>query len=831
MNLYFMKYNNYYNRIIKKLDTINDYYNTYNAIIKENVNFNPNDNVNTTLTVNWDRNWTPDYLLVEDPNNNTFTRWFVLDAMRLRGQQYQMTLRHDLVADNLENILEADCFIEKAILDNDDPLIYNNENMTVNQIKTNEYLLKDESECAWICGYYGDSFNVENDIMMTGKFNIDIAFDKPINMSFNEWLAANNNIKYADRYTIISSLQDMYAGKSAPETMTVYTSQFDLSGLHLYNKAVVENRAAANTLIRNKISTIGGSITNQYAIISSMVNTRFQPHPSAATIDNLFYSNKELIVNKLKDYTPFITKEEANSNILSLNNKIVKFISSNGSVEYYKLKITYEEADNYWTNAYTGNKNSLCEVLNDTCNFKYYGNANTVNSETAFVVGALLYNIKITGELQKTGEYTLSIHQGRDKLIDAPYRMFCLPYKPNEKIIYKNTSDGTIIQDSDIGLKMATALSKAYSGANQIYDIQILPYCPMPLDIFKKDSQGTYIDFNNVESSMYDVITYKERIDSTPINAGFVFYPTHSSFTVDIPFNKFVLSNIKLSNETDIMRLVSPNYNGQFEFKPSKNIGISGFNADCTYLPYQPYIHVNPNFSGLYGIDFNDTRGLICCGDFSIAQINDAWSTYQIQNKNYENIFNREIQSLELKYKYERTTDIVSGMTGILQGGISGGMAGASGGVAGIIAGAAIGTASSTVGFGMDYQIKEALRNDALDYKNDMFGYHLGNIQALPQSISKTTAFTYNNKYFPILEYYTCTEKEKEAVANKIAYNSMTVMTIGKLKDYINNKWSYKNIESKGYIKGSIIRMENFTDDFHILNTISEEIYKGVYLQ
>ena len=82
--------------------------------------------------------------------------------------------------------------------------------------------------------------------------------------------------------------------------------------------------------------------------------------------------------------------------------------------------------------------------------------------------------------------------------------------------------------------------------------------------------------------------------------------------------------NKKLSNELDLYRLCSPNYNGQFEFSVAKNNGVSLFNVDMTLRPFNPYIHVNPAFDSLYGRDFDDARGLICNGDFSLPLITDA---------------------------------------------------------------------------------------------------------------------------------------------------------------------------------------------------------------
>ena len=124
--------------------------------------------------------------------------------------------------------------------------------------------------------------------------------------------------------------------------------------------------------------------------------------------------------------------------------------------------------------------------------------------------------------------------------------------------------------------------------------------------------------------------------------------------------------------------------------------------------------------------------------------------------------------------------------------------------------------------------MQKALQSEALDYKKDMFNYQLGNIKALPDTISKIDAFNNVFALWPIIEYYTCTEEEKKAVANKIAYNSMSVGRIGKIKDFKDNKWSYGDITSKGYIKGSLIRVE-IDEDTQYVNELANEIYKGVY--
>lgn len=144
MNIYLLNYNNYYNRICKKEDTLTDYLNYQVGDTIQGVNFNPNDGVNTELIVN--TNQRANYLLaVED--NIINSRWFIVESTRLRNGQHKLMLRRDLIADNYNDIINAPCFIEKATVSNNDPAIYNKENMTFNQIKTSETELKDKTNC------------------------------------------------------------------------------------------------------------------------------------------------------------------------------------------------------------------------------------------------------------------------------------------------------------------------------------------------------------------------------------------------------------------------------------------------------------------------------------------------------------------------------------------------------------------------------------------------------------------------------------------------------------------------------------------------------------
>lgn len=109
------------------------------------------------------------------------------------------------------------------------------------------------------------------------------------------------------------------------------------------------------------------------------------------------------------------------------------------------------------------------------------------------------------------------------------------------------------------------------------------------------------------------------------------------------------------------------------------------------------------------------------------------------------------------------------------------------------------------------------------DYAVDKFNYSLQNMQAIPSALSKTSAFVYNTRVWPFLEVYTCTDVEKEAFINKIKYDGMTIMAIGKIGEYLDPSEQH-------YFKGRVIRFDGLNDDSHVANEIYNELLKGVYL-
>ena len=274
-----------------------------------------------------------------------------------------------------------------------------------------------------------------------------------------------------------------------------------------------------------------------------------------------------------------------------------------------------------------------------------------------------------------------------------------------------------------------------------------------------------------------------------------------------------------------MVRLCSPNYNGVYEFSVAKNDGVDYLNIDVTLKPYNPYIHINQNFKGLYGQDFNDAKGLICGGDFSIPMWSSAWQQYQLNNKNYLNIFDRQIQNLDFIQGQERTQagwNIATGtVTGATTGAMSAGMA-SGGNPYAAAAGAVIGGTASLVGGILDYNMLKERQAEQKDLTTDMFRFKLGNIKALPYSLNKVTPLTYNNKIFPFIEIYDCTDEEKNLFRRFLEYQSMSINEIGTIAEY--------QQDERKFIKGRMLRLENSDLCAHEWMEIYNRLSEGVYI-
>lgn len=969
-NILIGNYNNYFNRIVKTENYISDYITAFGETVKriDSVNFNPSDGITTELVLGeGDYFGTPDYLIVFDETTEDekitqtiISRWFVMDMDRTRGGQYRLSLKRDVIADNLNEVLTAPTYIEKGYVNAGSPLVFNKEGMIFNQIKESEEVLKDKSECAWLVGYISKDASA-SDVTI----NYDPASQNYENVSaadisgwFESFGITPGQVFLADPYDISYRT----AWQAGPDFVYHYACRTYIYGTGSYgteddfrwvgNDALRAEYNAKRADVSTKL--LGAYNTYGLSTFKSALIELVGAHSSAEVTSIKYYNGKTIKTQNGKYYKITVT---AAPNVYSVSNATL-LAGSN----LYNLMTSAAQTSGAFVSGHTTPDNS---------SFKYSFKC------SQYIVS---YREDLSYEVKS------NISVSRNKTKDALYDIIALPYPLSDEVINIHDASNNIKFNVNQSVSMAsiTSIATALGGGGEvskIYDIQLLPYCPiqtlidtnkggMLIDNSKVGKEFDYIVDNStgnkigiifyvpesaftfdIDKSIYwkeykiisgftdievlplpyttiksnvgyviptlvnygagtiqgtiraidennkyvNAITLNkinrrtgEVMDTVNVNSVMLTYnsgETSNSFVGNVVFYdgntpgwsvptsadgnpwwftnldyeeadyyiEFIINSnayggknvnevfakvakipvysseldgayaMKIDNECNSYRLVSPNYQGEFEFSPVKNGGVDRFNVDCTYKPYNPYIHVNPDFGGLYGDDFNDSRGLICQGDFTVGMISDAFTNYELQNKNYQQIFNRQIQNMDVSNEIARQEQGFKAITGTLQGATSGAMAGGmAGGGYGAIAGAIVGGVSSGVGGLIDTLNLDKKLKENKNYAVDMYNFNLQNIKALPYTITRCTALTYNNKLFPFIEKYSCTDEEKEAFINKLNYDGMTVNVIGQIQNYTDREGRM--------VKGQIIRLPDLKDDNHMAKEIYDEILKGVYI-
>lgn len=754
---------------------------TYNSGITgetliTNIEFNPNTQDDVTT-----EGFTPNEVIAEPVYDATInsinSSWFVIDMERTRQGQYEVTLRRDILADYYDKIMNSPMTINRAIIeDTTNPLLYNSEGFSFNQIKKEEILLKDKYLTPWYVLY----FKKDSPAKSVNNLSVTTAnYDHEINTSIAQSIFGTGNtyhitdnmdfkIEYrveaggwywafwSDKYTVHikpNSVDFPYTARSS-ETEII---KFVWDQAHV--KPALESKLQGEyTVIKNKLATDIG--------ISNTI--------SSTDLNKIYWDGKIVKDSDNKLWKVHVTKNPKTRSGI---------VTSGTAVDYVKTLI---EASGLSRNDGWGNRSFSYEIEDTEYVFSY---------EPAEDTNALSWTIDWTNKVTTK---------------DSDYNIVAIPY--DKVTVYKGgvkTIPGTYSR------ALLDSIFSQYTEGHLV-DVQLIPYCPIQSIVLS--SQNTF-DLSVLNSKCYG-------LDENHTSTIFWLYVEEANFTFNI--NKAITAESnyidrKIQNETQLVRLVSPNYQGMFEFSPAKNDGVNYFNVDVTLKPYNPYIHINPNFKGLYGLDFDDARGLICGGDFSIPKWSSAWEEYELRNKNYQLAFDRQIEHLDFTQGQEKTLSAIQMVTGTVQGTASGAIAGGMvGGGWGALAGGIIGGGSALAGGIADYSMLGDRQIEEKDYMLDQFRYQLGNIKALPNTINKVTPLTYNNKLWPFIEIYDCTDTEKELFRKYLTYRSMTINSVDYLSNYLRSE--------RTFIQAVPIRLENIDLTALELSEIFNEFKKGVYI-
>ena len=810
--LILIAYNAYYNRFYKYEDSLQNYLDNSEGsdYLIKNVNFNPADGLNTIhIAGNGEldnrldfRNYSFTYaLLIEynpalktreeiyaDEDTHILSKWFILDNDRTRGGQYKLTLRRDVLVDYRKQIFNSPVFVEKAILTNaDSPLLFNNEDVRVNQIKKDEILLKDRTQCPWLVlylkrGILGDNQSVTVDVPQ----NEDFVYKK-LSTPITAW----------DLYQYVNNDYKLI-------NFDVFQVAFNIHGSPASNYKFKFWDDSTNASWEDHLFAGDSNLYADDTDFNSIVPNAFIPQRTAlktSLAGELGYK----ITNALLEY----------------NGKTIK--DSDG--KYFKITVIQNQTGTT-NHAITTTDTPLTKAAMNTIWNNAFSQSVTANDK-AFSAKTSWISYRIALEELTDVQTTIdfSYYEGTGTKDSMLFDAICMPYGDVRMYALGGLIDITTSAERSLTLmnSLATQLT-----SEKVLDFQILPYCPV------QDLINPTIDKQMKFWVLKDTVlecVYNGNVSDLIIVCGSANFTFDISKNISMGYDDDVSLAIykKFVNDCTKLRLCSPNYNGVFEMNLAKNGGeITKFNVDMTLRPYNPYIHVNPDFKFLYGEDFNDQRGLICGGDFSLGIINDAWNVYEIQNKNYQAIFDRQIQNLDVNNAIARQ----EAGWGIAAGTVSGAASGAAGGAIvgggyGAIAGAIIGAGTSAVGGALDWANLQKRQQEQRSYAIDNYNLQLGNVQALPYSITKTSALTYNNKMFPFVEIYECTEEEKQAYYQKIIWNGMTIGIIDVIKNYESGYWA-------NYFRGKLIALYNEEGsnsvENRIIEAINEELMKGVFI-
>lgn len=779
-------YNNLYNRVLKEPKPLVTQYNDNRFYtILNSINFDLSDGVTTQLVTLQPMD-VGDYVIITDVGDYTVrSRWFVLDSTKLtqganRGM-FMTVLKRDVLADNYDNVKQMPCFIEKGYVDENSPLIFNNENMSYNQVKTQEIILENKLKTPWIVAYLsryhtGDDGKTQEYNEFKGSFKdegvlkADYELDSLESYKYNYWV--NNAYRYAADSVL--SFGTSY-NQTNPDTG---------GSLGKYTYWITPTR-------QNNESNYGGNTEGlpTHAGPVTIPDDRTVYNELLASYHTYDSAQNGLPINSISllgSQAGFNTLQAENGKIIKVGAKYYR-ISAYGSSKYKSTSGASVRSDN---------APNLYNLFNQKISQPAFGK--NVNSIVDWPY--TLPTNKLTIKEIETTNINYDITYTGAVTRDAAYEIIATPYLDTTFTIngFDFKSSGSI------GLQWFQDIANRYNAAGWLYDIQIVPY----ISIDEKDISNQNLVY---ATRATDKLAVAIKLPSASFNY---------SKAIEIPMR----SSKKIGNEVDYYRFCSPNGVGAYDFNPYKNGGLTSYEADITLLPYNPYIKIHPTFGGLYGnLEKDDFRGLICGGDFSLPILNNTWSTYELNNKYYQQQFQRNIDSQLAKNKWATAESIVSAEAGVTATIATGALAGSTFGPVGTVVGAGVG-ALAGIGTGIADVIEGVqLREDELKRQKDQFGYALQTIKAQANTLTRTTSYNISNKYFPYIEYYTATDVEVEALTNKLKYDGMSVGVIGKITDFVKEG-------DTTFIKATPIRMD-ISGDFHIANEISNRLQGGIYYE
>lgn len=834
----FENFNNYANKTSLMYQTINLY---PKAAYEATINFNPNDGANTSLVLMYKDNvlaapinLEPDYAIVCDNSDKIESRWYVTDSSRLSDSKFRIVLKRDIASDYKSEIMNSVAFVKRGWVNSSNPLIFNSENGNYSQILRERVDLKDKSGKGGYVAFLAPNFLQEN----VDKANINVATNTSVSITFDTPAST-----HAGNYKFCYG-----ADPNDTTPKPVYMRNYNTWG---FLGTSTGNHSYVSFNVGYKGKPWGGQDvhTSTYKITIyedgsyqyvKLDTSHDHPWPDAKT----FYF-RESLPNPPQNMSNWILEQIA----AAAAETIKKHMWDNEYLDTYLFDQSQGQYGDVPTMKFMAPRISSLALVKPANNVfaldfnLYSSDEKTFEEQMTAAMRAQLVQIitKNIPDLTAAPINDEEFYYPPQPRVHYSYNIAHFHWRQTDTSTLKLPSTGALVQNSpyymlfipEANTKMKcgdttwTQQVDAYQIYNQlqvtfnsfIYDVQKVPYTPYALDI---QDDGTVVLPN--ESQIGFAKNAAEEIEAC------AYFCNQDSFWFDIEPTSTYLDelkdqkdlNVKIQSETTLLRLCSMDGSSSININGAKNLGLSKLRVNCRYAPYQSYISLQPQWSMFYGaeIGLKDTRGLNLTSTNSVTRTSNQWQDYVLQNQNYQDIFNRQIQSMDAQFDIQANKAVGDMVFGLVNTGVSAGMSSNPGSAAGSL----IHGGLNLIQQGQGYSDMVDSFRERRSLSVDMFNLQNGNIKARADTLSKVNAMSPIYNTWPYIEIYTTTPEEKTALTTYITEFSMNIGAMtSQLSAYVTN-----NPNTRKFIQADIIRMSGKMDS-HLAEEIRSLISEGVY--
>ena len=763
----------------------------------------------------------PTYLLDTD----TDRRYFITGYTQLSGVKYQLSLLRDIISENPTLWAQETAYISSGTATDYNKykrwdLPYTNtkvkeERLNINgkssffvyyvntQTLTDNVLSEADLKISYtsIPGITGFDYSVDSIAALDNSNLINYGGNTPgavytidnVNVFFN-WVG---DIPYTELKLLGNS--GYYNGPYATGKWYKYRMNYDMdkTAENSFSYSVLDADGKDPTYYTDTDNALTGNVLHIPMFLDNIMVGSFQTRTgffNDGTAKNLLRDQLKVVI----DAQPTFTGRQPEETIASVDKYVGKIIYNSGDGKVYTVDKTTSE------NQLKGplHKNSYGAFVNTIKNisFPYYftKDGNETTSYGAKDIKGYGNFINYTAR-QKFATYTLRELGVATKFnfnFKANVRKLPRSAVRCVNIVSDDTQNG--ISDSDIAQALMMAQTNAINAAGdtgRILDVQFLPF-----SLATEASEDFKINDAGIKATFLDTDDFE--------------------FTTDLE------DLTSINKECDTIKIVSPSRASQYLFRPYNNDGIMEFKTKITLRPYNSIIYVRPSTKGLLIYDYDDKDCLVISEDFSLTNVTSEWANYIYNNRNYNDVFERQIQGREFERAWERRVEdaqkksdewtsrnISAQKASVYTGNLP---------IISSVAGA-IGTAFQDQTYlqmaQIDRQYNEALYQEGIQISRDLFNLQLENIQSQPLVPSKIT--TLDAKLLPgvYLEYYSTNPTELQAINDFYRFNGNRIDAYGTFNQY----WGW-------FVRGKIIMSQFYTQpEVDELNRrLSMGIFTGV---